>query len=144
MAFFASLLAYFGAVMGMSIGALMVLCAFLAPPDQSTLSQRSGAVASKRAESMLRRSSPLMGSTTGRHTQSISARVAASESDLPANGASTRRGANVVKEVLRRRNSHRIVSRNRLNEWAYRHEPDISSPRANYAQDLSAGFSPIW
>lgn len=150
MALVASMLAYLGAVSGISIGLLMLLCAFLAPPGQPTFIQHGRATTAKLNEPMPLKVSLSTRSKTGGRRQPPSVRLGESRAIARTSGASYPRYAARKVTLLRqesrdalRQKSGPVVSRERSSKWAFRRDPDVSYRPLSYAQAPSGDLSPL-
>jgi hypothetical protein len=130
MTFIVSLLAYLGSVTGISVGLLMLACAFFASPRPPTLLPHGQTTTAAQTEPTLHKAALSRILKTDSHRQSESRA-----------GPQTSAAGRVRYAVNGVSALHRQKSRDRENEWAYRHEPVGFSGRANYAQALSGDFS---
>jgi len=132
MALVASMLAYLAAVSGISIGAVMLVCAFLAAPGQPTFPQHGGATATKSGKPISLKASRSTRRTAGKLRRQPSVRLSASYS---------RHGA---RKVTLRQNSRSAGALGRSSKWARQDEPTVFHRSMSYAQAPSVAFSRVW
>ena len=149
MALVASMLAYLGAVSGISIGLLMLLCALLTPPGQPTFIQHGRATTPKLNEPIPLKVSLSTRSKIGGRRQPPSVRLWESGAIARTSGASYRHYAARKVTLLRqesrdalRQKLGPVVSRERSRKWTYRH-PNVSYRPLSYAQAPSGDLSPL-
>jgi hypothetical protein len=139
MAIIASILAYLGTVASISIGLLVLVCVFFAPPHPSTLLSHVQRTAAAQTEPEAHKASLSRLHKAGSQKQSMSASRADSRAVSHTNcAARTHYAVDGVPALLRQK------SRARENEWAYRREPTGFPRRASYAQELSSDTSHTW
>lgn len=145
MVFVASLLAYLVAVTGISASLLMLVCALLAPPGQSTLAQHGGAISARQSEPPPHKASLSTRLTASARRRPNSARAEGGIVSQTQDASYSRHRVHVAHAALPRQKSRAVASRDRLGEWAYRYGPNaFSSRRTSYAQDLSGAYSRVW
>jgi hypothetical protein len=138
----ASILAYLGSIIGIVAGLLMLGYISFASPrlptflPHTTVATQTQPTPHKAALSRLRK--------MARHRQLVSASRVDIRAGSQTNSAGDARYAVDRVPTTRRQKSHWLVSRDRVDTWAYHHEPSGFSRRANYAQELSGDSRNTW